>query len=765
MKELSIFLFSLLIVFTCYSSNLQISPTDSIDTITDIEGNVYHTVIIGAQTWMVENLKTTKLNDGTSVTNVIEETTWANLTTPGLCWYDNNSENKSTYGALYNWYAVNTGKLAPKGWHVPTDTEWRTLTNYLGGNKVAGGKLKEIGTTHWNSPNKGATNESGFSAIPGGTREVNRPYYGIHQNGYWWSSTIGEYRYLGFDHQGIDSSYDGAMIDNGLYKKHAFSVRCIKDYIGPNANAGPDQSINQGADVILDGSSSFDNEGKLLTFKWIAPPGISLSSTTVAKPTFTAPTVTEVTEYVFKLIVNNGTVDSPEDQVVVTILNINQQMTTKKIQPTCLNPTGTIEITSPLGSEYEYSIGGSVFQNSPIFTNLTWGTYILKTRNINTLNEYVSNNVVINAIPPTPKIKSAWAEDCICYGGNGSITLEFENVANGIYTIYYLGGKFQNVMVRNNLAYVVANAGIYENLKIEANGCISDGFRSVAILEPQQLSVTATIWEIDLVSGQKGKIQLAISGGSGNYQFLWQPNPQNGFVGANTKEIDNLNSGDYFATITDQNGCTIAYSFTIPVPNQSPIATNDEFVTNCNKVSGNLISSDNGHGMDSDPDGDPFYIVTTPILKPSHGLLTLNQDGSFTYRSKEDYTGIDIFQYAIYDVRKNYSIPATVTIHVFSELDCGGIEDGLYPTNLMSKGFSVYPNPTSGIVNIEMPQNAKEKTDVTILNTVGSIVIHKEFSNTGNFQIDLSNLKSGIYFLNTQNNGSQYRYKIIVRNN
>jgi uncharacterized protein (TIGR02145 family) len=208
----------------------QISCTTVADTVVDIDGNVYHTVTIGTQVWMVENLKTTRFNDGINIPNVTDDNMWAGLTTPGLCWYNNDAQNNITYGALYNWYAVNTGKIAPKGWHIPSDYEWRTLTNYLGGKNIAGGKLKAFGVTLWLSPNTDATNESGYTALPGGTREVDRPYFGIQQNGYWWSSTIGQYRYLGFDNTRINSSYDWDMTNHGLDKKHAFSIRCVMDY-------------------------------------------------------------------------------------------------------------------------------------------------------------------------------------------------------------------------------------------------------------------------------------------------------------------------------------------------------------------------------------------------------------------------------------------------------------------------------------------------------------------------------------------------------
>ena len=141
--------------------------------VTDADGNIYHIVTIGTQTWMVENLRTTKFNDGTAIPNITDNKTWQGLNSPGVCSYDNTSNYNmiNTYGLLYNWYSVNTAKLAPKGWHVPTDAEWKTLTEYLGGNSVAGGKLKEVGTTHWYSPNTGADNSSGFTALPGGYRD------------------------------------------------------------------------------------------------------------------------------------------------------------------------------------------------------------------------------------------------------------------------------------------------------------------------------------------------------------------------------------------------------------------------------------------------------------------------------------------------------------------------------------------------------------------------------------------------------------------
>ena len=199
------------------------------ETVSDIDGNVYHTVTIGTQVWMVENLKTSKYNDGTAIPLVTANSAWSALTTPGYCWYNNDSTaNRNTYGALYNWYAVNTRKLAPTGWHVPTDSEWTILTTSLGDTGIAGGKLKEAGTTHWDSPNTGATNTSGFSALPGGWRggtSGSGAFYGVGIEGYWWSSTA-------YD---VLNSWNRSMYNNnasvGRFNNRdfdGFSVRCVK---------------------------------------------------------------------------------------------------------------------------------------------------------------------------------------------------------------------------------------------------------------------------------------------------------------------------------------------------------------------------------------------------------------------------------------------------------------------------------------------------------------------------------------------------------
>jgi uncharacterized protein (TIGR02145 family) len=197
----------------------------------DFEGNVYETVQIGTQVWMKENLKTTKYRYGLAIPNVTDLTQWASVSTGAYCWYDNDITNKNIYGALYNWFAVSTGNLCPLGWHVPTDAEWTTLISYLGGEAVAGGKLKETGTVHWASPNTGATDEKGFTALPGACRFTGtlldpEGFAGIRSGGIWWSAS--EYDATNAWASSVIFN-DSKSFKGYLSKNIGNSVRCIKN--------------------------------------------------------------------------------------------------------------------------------------------------------------------------------------------------------------------------------------------------------------------------------------------------------------------------------------------------------------------------------------------------------------------------------------------------------------------------------------------------------------------------------------------------------
>ncbi len=197
------------------------------DQLNDIDGNTYNTVQIGAQCWMKENLKTTKYNDGNNIPHVTDNSAWTALTTPGYCYYLNDEATYgATYGALYNWYTVNTSNLYPTGWHVPTDGEWTLLSDFLGGTTIAGGKMKESGIVHWNSPNTDATNSSNFSGLPGGARGYDGPFYDIGNFGHWWSST-GNLSFNSWS-RNLGHNY-GELIVGNNYHENAISVRCLRD--------------------------------------------------------------------------------------------------------------------------------------------------------------------------------------------------------------------------------------------------------------------------------------------------------------------------------------------------------------------------------------------------------------------------------------------------------------------------------------------------------------------------------------------------------
>jgi uncharacterized protein (TIGR02145 family) len=201
-------------------------PDVTTPTVTDIEGNVYGTVKIGTQVWMTENLKVTKLNDGTIIPVVTDPKLWAPLRTPALCNYNNttNVDSINTFGRLYNWYAVNSAKLAPAGWHVPTDAEWTILSDYLG--DFGGMRMKETGTTHWLAPNADATNDSKFKALPSGARYYDGIYYGNGNYAAWWSATS---FYTNTSLSRYIHASNSTLFYTGHTKWAALSVRCIKD--------------------------------------------------------------------------------------------------------------------------------------------------------------------------------------------------------------------------------------------------------------------------------------------------------------------------------------------------------------------------------------------------------------------------------------------------------------------------------------------------------------------------------------------------------
>jgi uncharacterized protein (TIGR02145 family) len=220
---------------SCGATNVH-NPNLNYGSMTDQDGNVYKTIVIGTQEWMAENLKTSIYRNGDIIPTNITDNEWSNSIINQLgAWvlYNNDNQYECPYGKLYNWNAATDPRnLCPAGWHIPADDEWSTLTDYLGGVAVAGGKMKTTGTQFWNSPNSVATNESGFSGLPSGYRyyyskNVGGTYYSIGDYCLWWSSS--EFDASTAWKRGL--AYNDGNISNqgGFNKQSGISVRCLKD--------------------------------------------------------------------------------------------------------------------------------------------------------------------------------------------------------------------------------------------------------------------------------------------------------------------------------------------------------------------------------------------------------------------------------------------------------------------------------------------------------------------------------------------------------
>ena len=196
-------------------------------TVQDQSGNFYNTVAIGTQVWFKENLRTKKYRNGNNI--IVKTNTTDTSTLVGQMYYylDDSLTNYSVYGALYNWKATQGDSLCPSGWHVPTDADWTTLTTYLLGENVAGGKTKSVGTAYWNSPNTGATNESGFSALPGGSRGSGGSFSNIRDYAFFWSATESDYTTAWY--RALNSFNGNVDRYNFNDKSVGASVRCLKN--------------------------------------------------------------------------------------------------------------------------------------------------------------------------------------------------------------------------------------------------------------------------------------------------------------------------------------------------------------------------------------------------------------------------------------------------------------------------------------------------------------------------------------------------------
>jgi uncharacterized protein (TIGR02145 family) len=365
----------------------------SYGTASDVDGNTYQTVKIGTQIWTRENLKTTKFKDGTAISLVTDNTAWGALTTPGYCWYNNDATTyKNTYGALYNWNTVGTNKLCPTGWHVPTDVEWTILTNFLGGESIAGGKMKETGTLHWAAPNTGATNETGFTSLQGGFRGTSGTF-DYASFGFWWSSS--EYSTSSFYSWARQMANNNSnVIRSNATKQYGFSVRCVfGDLTLPTLSTASTASLNttsasSGGNVSSDG-------------------GIEVTARGVCWSTTTAPTIAD-----------SKTVDGTGTSSFTSSITGLTAGTTYYVKAYATNSAGTAygtqeNFTTSLASITVTDIEGNIYNTVTIGTQL-WMTSNLKTTKFND-----------NAAIPLVSDNTAWVAlnaPGFCWYNNDAIT-------------------------------------------------------------------------------------------------------------------------------------------------------------------------------------------------------------------------------------------------------------------------------------------------------------------------------------------------------
>ena len=222
---LALVMISMTITTSCTKENFPVLVAPDPTSVTDVDGNVYPVAKICDKFWMLENLRTTKYNDGTIIPTGLSNTEWGNTTIGAYSVYGDVTTNNLTYGKLYNWYAGNNTKLAPTGWHVATENEWIALVECLGGSSIAGGKMKSTSSL-WTSPNTGADNSSGFNGLPAGWKAGSGSYALLGDAAYFWGSnerntTQGEYLKL------VNNMTSVAL--NGATKSFGYSIRCVKD--------------------------------------------------------------------------------------------------------------------------------------------------------------------------------------------------------------------------------------------------------------------------------------------------------------------------------------------------------------------------------------------------------------------------------------------------------------------------------------------------------------------------------------------------------
>ena len=351
------------------------------ETITDIDGNIYKIVKVGEQWWMASNLKTTRYSNGDLIgTTTLDTLDISETSTPKFQWvYAGKESNGNTYGRFYTWYAATDGRnICPDGWQLPSDNDWKALIFFLGEGTIAGGRLKVSGTNFWQSPNLGATNSSGFTALPGGYRSYNGTYYDMGSYGYWWSSKVGSKKLAQYFTLGYKSKAVGSY---NVDKAYGFSVRCVKSEASVADAPAAALAVAQPATPVT--------AQVAVPVTVPVKPQVATPSTPTTSPSISAINTNLISRITSSTAISGGNISSAEDVEVLF------RGVCWSIKP---NPTIT-DSKSTDGS------GGGIFSSS--ISGLISGTkYYAKAYAIFTSTTSYGNEVTFITLPSVPRLST-----------------------------------------------------------------------------------------------------------------------------------------------------------------------------------------------------------------------------------------------------------------------------------------------------------------------------------------------------------------------
>ncbi len=493
-------------------NDVQYAKINTPQNITDYDGNVYTTVKIGNQVWMAENLRSTHYSDGTPI--------------PGVDANYNNANYVATYGRLYTWSAAMRGSsssstnpsgvqgVSPAGWHIPSAAEWNQLFDYLGGGSVAGGKLKRSGTVLWFSPNTGATNLSGFSALPGGWGS-----YLIGNGAYFWSAT----EYEGYTPNAyycqLDYNSEVAYLHGDGNKLGGVSIRCVKDPAiqinhQPIADAGPDQSVNVGTETVLNGSGSSDPDNDLLTYAWMEGTTILGTDSQLAVPL-------SLGVHTITLTVDDGRGGTNSDTVVITVIQPNRTPVAMAGRDT------TVEQTSSTGAQVTLDGSASSDEDGDVLT-YTWkeettpiGTGVKATVTLSVGPHTIvltvddgkgcasTDTVIINVVDTTPPIITVSSTPTVLWPANHKyITLNISKIIISVKDIGTPSISVSDVRIKSVSSDESENATGDGNTLSDI--VISSDAKSVNLRSERQGGGNGRVYTINLIvkdaSGNIGRV-------------------------------------------------------------------------------------------------------------------------------------------------------------------------------------------------------------------------------------------------------------------